>query len=559
MKNKKLNFFSSVLTQDLTLPASQAMLYATGIKESDMDKAQVSIISNWYEGNPCNMHLNKLSNIVKNSVVKENLIAFRCNTISISDGITMGTDGMKYSLPSREIIADSVESMVLAHYQDGIIAIPGCDKNIPGVLMGIIRANRPSIVIYGGSISSGCLNGKKLNIVSSFEALGKFNSKKITKKKYKEIIKNSCPGQGSCGGMYTANTMAIVLEVMGISLPYSSSYLANSCQKKQECHESGYFIKKLLQKNIKPSDIITKKSIINAVTVAIALGGSTNLVLHIIAIARTAGINFTLDDIQHISNHIPLIANLKPSGDFLMEDLTKIGGTPIVVKYLLNEGYINGECITVTGKKLKNNLASIPDISFVNQKIIYSINNPLKNSGHIRILYGNLAPDGAVAKITGKEGLVFKGPARVFNSEQEANSSICENKIKKGDVIIIRYVGPKGGPGMPEMLKPTSYIMGSGLGQHVALITDGRFSGGSHGFVVGHVSPEAYVGGPIALIENGDIIIIDANKNSINISVDNITLNKRKNKLQKFKHHYSGYLKKYSKYVSSASFGCITD
>lgn len=557
---KRINFFSSTLTQDDNLPASQAMLYATGLTEDDLKKAQIGIVSNWYEGNPCNFHLNKLAKEVKKSVLNQEMIGLQFNTIGVSDGITMGTAGMRYSLPSRELIADSIETMLKAHYHDGVIAIPGCDKNIPGALIALIRVNRPGLIIYGGSIASGCWNGEKLNIVSALEALGKKNTGQLSNIDYKNIIKNACPSVGACGGMYTANTMSIALEAMGITLPYSSSNPAISQEKKKECWKAGLAIKNLLEQDIKPKDIITRRSLINAITICIALGGSTNMVLHLLAIAHTANIKLSLDDFQHISQTVPIIGNLKPSGNFLMEDIHALGGTPIIMKYLLQNDFINGNCITVTGKTIAENLESVPNINF-NQKIIYPLNNPMKKNGHLRILYGNIAPEGAVAKITGKEGLRFSGPAHVFNSEEEANQAILNNKIKSGEVIVIRYVGPKGGPGMPEMLKPTSYIIGSGLSNKVALITDGRFSGGSHGFVVGHITPEAYIGGPIALINNGDIINIDAENNTITLAISTLDIEKRKSNFDK--NHIlqinSGYLYKYSQLVSSAATGCVTD
>lgn len=560
MKNVN-NKFSKILTQNSSYPGSKAMFYATGFKNNDFKKSQIGIVSNWYEGNPCNMHLNSLGNEIKLSVKNEGLIGFQFNTIGISDGITMGTSGMRYSLPSRDLIADSIESVISAHYHDGVIAIPGCDKNIPGALMALIRLNRPSIIVYGGSISSGFYKNKKLSLISCLEALGEKNSNKISNKDYQNIIKNSCPGAGACGGMYTANTMAIALETMGMTLPYSSSYPATSSSKNQECLKIGKTIKKLLKLDIKPKDIITKKSLKNAISVCVFLGGSTNLVLHLLAIAKTAKIDISLKDFKNFSENIPLIGNLKPSGEFLMEDIHNIiGGTPVILKYLLNEGFIEGDCITVTGKTLSENLKNTSNLSFNNQKIIYPINNPIKNNGHIRILYGNIAPDGAVAKITGKEGVIFSGPAKTFDSEEEANQAIMNKYIKSGDVIVIRYVGPKGAPGMPEMLKPTSYIMGSGIGKKIALITDGRFSGGSHGFVVGHITPEAQLGGPIALIENGDIITIDTNKDILKLNVDNDELKNRKNKWTPPElKEKSGYLYKYYKTVSSASEGCVTD
>lgn len=557
---KEINNFSKKITKESDLPAAHAMLYATGMKDSDFCKAQIGIVSNWYDGNPCNMHLNKMGKIIKNSVIKKNLIGFQFTTIGVSDGITMGTSGMRYSLPSRELIADSIETVVDSHHYDGVIAIPGCDKNIPGVLIALLRLNRPSIIVYGGSISSGYYNGKKLDVVSSFEALGEKNICKISEKEYKNIIKNSCPGPGACGGMYTANTMASALEAMGIMLPYSSSSPSTSENKKKECEEVSNYIKILLEKNIKPRDIVTKDSIENGIKLAMCLGGSTNLVLHFLAIAKSANIDFTLKDFQRISNKIPLIGNLKPSGPFLMEDIhICIGGMPVIIKYLLKKGILSGDCLTVTGKTLSDNMDNIPDITF-NQKIIFPIENPIKKNGHIRILYGNVSPEGAVAKITGKEGIIFRGKANVFDSEEEANKAITNNKITPGSVIVIRYVGPKGGPGMPEMLKPTSYIMGSGLGKNIALITDGRFSGGSHGFVIGHVTPEAQCGGLISLIQNGDFIKIDAENNTINLEIEENEIQRRKKLWNppplKIK---EGYLYKYIKMVSSASKGCITD
>ncbi|XOD66517.1 MAG: dihydroxy-acid dehydratase [Flavobacteriales bacterium Tduv] len=557
---KAINRFSSKLTEDPGLPASQAMLHATGLTESDLHKAQIGIVSNWYEGNPCNMHLNTLGENIKASIQYNGLIGFQFNTIGISDGITMSTLGMRYSLPSRELIADSIESMAAAHHHDGVVAIPGCDKNMPGALMALLRLNRPSIIVYGGSIASGCYNGEKLNIISAFEALGERNAGKISEETYKEIIKKSCPGAGACGGMYTANTMAIALEAMGMTLPYSSSLpAAVSDAKKQECWKVGKTIKNLLKKNITPKDIVTKKALQNAITLAIALGGSTNLVLHLLAIAKTAEVELKLADFQEINQRVPFIGNLKPSGEFLMEDIHTIGGTPVIMRYLLNEGLLQGDCITVTGKTLAENLEKVPDLSF-DQKIIYPLHDPIKKDGHLQILYGNLAPDGSVAKITSKEGLNFSGLAKTFDSEKEANEAISGNKVQAGDVIVIRYVGPRGAPGMPEMLKPTSYIMGVGLGKSVALITDGRFSGGSHGFVVGHITPEAQIGGPIALVKNGDLIIIDSENNTITLEISDTEMQKRREQwIAPTLKEKAGYLYKYAKTVSSASEGCVTD
>ncbi|WP_185882995.1 dihydroxy-acid dehydratase [Blattabacterium cuenoti] len=558
MKNK-INNSSKEITENSQLPAAHAMLYAIGMKKSDFCKAQVGIVSNWYEGNPCNIHLNQLSKKIKSSVISNGLIGIQITTIGVSDGITMGTSGMKYSLPSRELIADSIETAIQSHFYDGVIAIPGCDKNITGVLLGILRLNKPSIIVYGGSISSGSYQGKKLDIISSFEALGKKKSGKITEKEYINIIKKSCPGPGACGGMYTANTMSSALEAMGIMLPYSSSFPSTSKEKKEECKIVSYYIKKLLKKGIKPKHIITKRSIENGIKLAISLGGSTNLVLHMLAISKAANIDFSLTHFQKISEKTPVIGNLKPSGNFLMEDIhNHIGGMPVIIKYLIQKGILSGHCLTITGKTLYENVKNAPDLDF-NKQIIYPIENPIQKNGHIKILYGNIATEGSVAKITGKEGKFFRGKAIVFNSEEEANQYIINNQLFPNTVIVIRYVGPIGGPGMPEMLKPTSYIMGSGLGKKIALITDGRFSGGSHGFVVGHITPEAQLGGTIAIIENGDSIEIDAENNVINLEIEENEINSRKNRwkapLLKIN---QGYLYKYAKMVSSASQGCIT-
>lgn len=557
MKNLNANKFSKKITQDKSLPAAQAMLYATGLKEDDFYKAQVGIVSNWYDGNPCNMHLRALGDRIKKSVKKQDFVAFQFSTIGVSDGMSMGTLGMKYSLPSRELIADSIEVVVNSQYYDAIVAIPGCDKNLPGVLMAILRINRPSIIVYGGSIASGSYLGNKLNIVSVFEALGKKNIKNISNQEYKEIIKRSCSGAGACGGMYTANTMACSLEAMGMTLPYSSSYLAIGYDKERECDKIGSAIENLLYYNIIPKQIVTKSSLKNAITLAIALGGSTNLILHILAIAKTAFIDITLEDFQIINNKVPFIGNLKPSGNFLMEDVNAIGGIPSIMKYLLNEGLLNGDCLSVTGKTIGENLEDVRPI-FLDQKVVYPLHNPIKKYGNFLILYGNLSTKGAVAKITGKEGLSFSGVAHVFNSEEEVNKAILANNINTGVVIVIRFVGPKGGPGMPEMLKPTAYIIGAGL--KVALITDGRFSGGSHGFVVGHITPEAQEGGEIALIEDGDIITIDTKRNTITLELEDKEFYDRKKKWKYTELKISsGYLYKYAKIVSSASNGCVTD
>ena len=554
-----LNKYSKVITKKGSQPAAQAMLHAIGLKGNDFNKPFIGIASTGYEGNPCNMHLNDLSLQIKNKINRELAVPLIFNTIGISDGISMGTDGMKYSLPSRDIIADSIESVVNGMSYDSLISVVGCDKNMPGALMAMIRLDRPSILVYGGTISSGCYKGKKLDVVSAFEAWGERVSGKLSDKDYDNIISKACPGPGACGGMYTANTMSSAIEAMGMSLPYNSSNPATSKSKIDEKTIIATSIINLINKDIKPSDIITRKSIENAVRLITVLGGSTNAVLHILAICKTANINFTIDDFQKISDETPFLANLKPSGKYLMEDLHNIGGIPAVLKFMMDNQMIHDDCLTVTGKSIGENLKNIKPLNF-DQDVIRPLINPIKSSGHIRILYGNIASEGSVAKITGKEGLIFKGKANVFNSENDANNAIKNNKISKGDVIVIRYEGPRGGPGMPEMLKPTSAIMGAGLGNDVALITDGRFSGGTHGFVVGHISPEAYEGGLISLIENDDEIIIDAEKNEINVLISDKEINKRKKSWikpeLKFK---SGILYKYSKLVSNASNGCVTD
>ena len=553
------NRYSKVITEKGSQPAAQAMLHAIGLTKEDFNKPFIGIASTGYEGNPCNMHLNDLSSQIKNEINKDEAVPLIFNTIGISDGISMGTSGMKYSLPSRDIIADSIESVVSGMSYDSLITVVGCDKNMPGALMAMIRLDRPSILVYGGTISAGCYKGKKLDVVSAFEAWGERVAGKLSDNDYENIISNACPGAGACGGMYTANTMSSAIEAMGMSLPYNSSNPATSQNKLDEKNVIATSILNLIKKDIKPSDIITKKSIENAVRLITVLGGSTNAVLHMLAICKTANIDFNIDDFQRISDETPFLANLKPSGKYLMEDLHNIGGIPAVMKFMMDNGMIHEECLTVTGKTIKENLKNVKSIDF-EQDIIRPINNPIKNSGHIRILYGNLASEGSVAKITGKEGLIFKGKANVFNCETDANNAIKNKSISKGEVIVIRYEGPKGGPGMPEMLKPTSAIMGAGLGNDVALITDGRFSGGTHGFVVGHISPEAAEGGLLALVENGDEIEIDAEKNQINVMIDEKEIEIRR-KLWikpdlKFK---SGILYKYAKLVSSASNGCITD
>ena len=558
----KLNKHSKRLTQDESQPASQAMLYAVGLSEDDMQKAQIGIASTGYDGNPCNMHLNNLAAEVKIETKIAGLIGLGFNTIGVSDGISMGTSGMNYSLVSRDIIADSIETVMNAQSYDGLISVVGCDKNMPGAVMAMLRLNRPSIMMYGGTTASGSYKGKKLNIVSAFEALGQKVAGEIEEKEYKEIIKRAIPGAGACGGMYTANTMASAIECMGFSLPYNSSIPAENPNKLSEAERTALAIKNLLELDLKPLDIISKKSIENAIAIVNALGGSTNSVLHFLAIAHAADINFSLEDFQRVSNRTPLIADLKPSGRYLMEDVHRVGGTPAVMKYLLDNGYLHGDCLTVTGKTLTENLANIDPLTFDkdSQDVIYPKDKALKSSGNIQILYGNLAIEGAVAKISGNEGLLFEGKAVVYDGEQSANSGISNGDVEKGDVVVIRYVGPKGGPGMPEMLKPTSLITGAGLGKSVALITDGRFSGGTHGFVVGHITPEAQSGGTIALIKSGDIIRISAEDNSINVLLTEEELNKRKiNWVAPELKHKKGILYKYAKTVASASKGCITD
>ena len=554
-----LNKFSKVVTQDPTQPAAKAMLHAIGLTSNDLSKPFVGIASTGYEGNPCNMHLNDLSFQIKNGINKNELIGLIFNTIGVSDGISMGTQGMRYSLPSRDIIADSIETVVQAMAYDSLITVVGCDKNMPGALISMLRLNRPSVLVYGGTIAPGCHNEKKLDVVSAFEAWGEKVSGKIDENEFSNIIKNACPGAGACGGMYTANTMSSAIEAMGMSLPYNSSNPATSSQKIKECELVGKAIFNLINLDLKPLDIVTKQSIENAVRLITVLGGSTNAVLHMLAIAKSANINFTINDFQKISEQTPFLADLKPSGKFLMEDLHNIGGVPAVMKYMLENDLLNGDCMTVTGKTIKENLEDVKTLDF-NQNVIKPISAPIKDTGHIRVLYGNIATNGSVAKITGKEGLKFSGKAIVFDSEQEANDGIKNGLVKKGNVVVIRYVGPKGGPGMPEMLKPTSAIMGCGLGKEVALITDGRFSGGTHGFVVGHICPEAQDGGNIALIKNNDIIIINAITNSISVEISEEELTKRKNSWikpeLKFK---SGILHKYCKNVSNASNGCVTD
>lgn len=555
-----LNKYSKTVTQDPTQPAAQAMLYGIGLTDEQLNQPLIGIASMGYDGNTCNMHLNHLASYIKEGVNQNQMVGLIFNTIGISDGITNGTDGMRYSLVSREIIADSIESVVDGHFYDGVIAVPGCDKNMPGSIIAMGRLNRPSIMVYGGTIAPGKYQNKDLNIVSAFEALGEKIAGKISDFEYKNIIKNACPGAGACGGMYTANTMAIAIEALGMSLPYSSSNPAVSTQKIDECKNVAHYLKVLLEKNICPKDIMTFKAFENAITTLIALGGSTNAVLHIIAMAKSVGVTITQDDFQRISNTTPLIADFKPGGNYLMQNLHDKGGVPMVLKYLLSKNKLHGDCLTVTGKTVSENLSDIQDINFESQKIIFPLENPIKPNGHIQILYGNLAPKGSVAKITGKEGEKFSGKARVFDGEKELIKGIEEKKIQAGNVVVIRYVGPKGGPGMPEMLKPTSALIGAGLGKSVALITDGRFSGGTHGFVVGHITPEAYDGGTIALVEDDDIIEINAIENTIELKVTDEILNKRRQKLVTPQLKVtSGVLYKYAKLVKDASQGCVTD
>jgi len=556
----KLNKHSSRLTQDESQPASQAMLYAVGLSDEDMSKAQVGIASTGYDGNPCNMHLNNLAAEVKVESNIAGLVGLGFNTIGVSDGISMGTSGMNYSLASRDIIADSIETVMNAQSYDALVSVVGCDKNMPGAVIAMLRLNRPSIMMYGGTIASGNYKGKKLNIVSAFEALGQKMAGEIEEEEYREIIKRAIPGAGACGGMYTANTMASAIECMGFALPYNSSIPAENPNKLSEAERTASAIKNLLELDVKPLDIISKKSLENAIAIVNALGGSTNAVLHFLAIAHAADIEFTLADFQKVSDRTPLIADLKPSGKYLMEDVHGVGGTPAIMKYLLDNGYLHGDCLTVTGKTLAENLAEVAPMEFEDQDVIYPTNKALKTSGNIQIIYGNLAEEGAVAKISGNEGLLFEGKAVVYDGEQAANIGISNGEVAKGDVVVIRYVGPKGGPGMPEMLKPTSLIMGAGLGKSVALITDGRFSGGTHGFVVGHITPEAQSGGTIGLLRTGDIIRISAEDNSINVLISDEEIAARKeNWIAPALKHTKGILYKYAKTVASASKGCVTD
>lgn len=556
-----LNKYSRTITQDPSQPAAQAMLYGIGMTEADMHKAQVGIVSTGWEGNTCNMHLNGLAEEVKAGVnAQQDLFGLIFHTIGVSDGISMGTDGMRYSLPSRDIIADSIETVAGAQWYDALATVVGCDKNMPGAMIALCRLNRPAILVYGGTISPGCYEDrKKLDIVSAFEALGEKIAGKISDADFKGVVQHACPGAGACGGMYTANTMASAIEAMGMALPYNSSIPANHIDKKADTARVGKYLLELLRRDIKPRDILTKEAFENAITVVLALGGSTNAVLHLLAIAHSAGVDLSIDDFQRLSDRIPFIADLKPSGKYVMEDLHYVGGVPAVMKLLLEKGVLHGECLTVTGKTVAENLAEASPL-LAGQSIITSWEQPIKTTGHLQILYGNLATEGSVAKITGKEGELFIGPAKVFNGEAAANTAISNKQIKAGEVIVIRYCGPKGGPGMPEMLKPTSAIMGEGLGKQVALITDGRFSGGTHGFVVGHISPEAQVGGLIALVEDGDLITIDVANKKIEVELTEAVIAERRARWQAPPLSATfGILKKYAQTVSSASLGCVTD
>ncbi|NBA88825.1 dihydroxy-acid dehydratase [Emticicia sp. CRIBPO] len=559
--SQELNKYSRTLTQEVSNPAAQAMLYAIGMKEEDMAKPQIGIASTGYEGNPCNIHLNGLSVHVKKGIQANDMVGLIFHTIGVSDGMTNGNDGMSYSLPSRDIIADSIENVVSAQWYDGVITVVGCDKNMPGAVMAMCRVNRPGIMVYGGTVKSGSWKGKKLDIVSAFEAYGQKLAGNISDEDYKGVIQNSIPGQGACGGMYTANTMASSIEALGLSLANSSTYPATHEGKQAECIAIGAAMKNILEKQILPRDVVTKKSLENALTVVMALGGSTNAVLHYIAIAHSAGLELTYADIQAISDRTPFIADLKPSGKYYMEDMLSVGGVPAVMKYLYKNGLIHGDCMTITGKTIAENLEEVPDLDFESQSIVRRLEDPIKPSGHIQLLYGNLATRGGVAKITGKEGLKFEGVAKVCNKEEEMLEALAKGEIKAGQVIVIRYEGPKGGPGMPEMLKPTSAVMGAGLGDKVALITDGRFSGGTHGFVVGHIAPEAFEGGNIALVEDGDLITIDAETRELTVHVTDEVLAERRKTWVPLVPPFieKGVLRKYFKNVSGAEEGCVTD
>ena len=557
--SEKLNKYSSRITQPKSQGASQAMLYGAGLKHEDMAKAEVGISSVWWEGNTCNMHLNDLAAVVKQGVEAAGLVGLRVNTIGVSDGISMGTDGMSYSLQSRDIIADSIETVMGGQWYDANISIPGCDKNMPGVMIAMGRVNRPALMIYGGTIKPGHFKERTLDVVSAFQSYGEFIAGKIDDKEREQIVEHSCPGAGACGGMYTANTMASAIEAMGMSLPYSSSIPAVDPGKLEECLQAGQAIRHLLEQDIKPRDIMTREAFENALVIVMALGGSTNAVLHLIAMARAVDVPLTIDDVQAVSDRIPFLADLKPSGKYVMEDLHNVGGTPAVMKYLLAEGLFNGDCMTVTGKTIAENLTELPGLK-QGQDVFMPINKPIKQTGHIQILKGNLAPGGSVAKITGKEGLHFAGPARVYDCEEDMLAGLEQNEIQKGEVVVIRYEGPKGGPGMPEMLTPTSAIMGAGLGNDVALITDGRFSGGSHGFIIGHVVPEAQEGGPIGLIQNGDMITIDADNKSLAVGLSDAELDARRKAWTMPSYKATrGTLFKYIKNVKTASEGCVTD
>ncbi len=557
--NGHLNKYSRILTQTRSQVGSQAMLYGVGLSDEDMQKPQVGIASMGWEGNTCNMHLNDLALEIKKGTNAAGLVGLIFHTIGVSDGISMGTEGMKCSLLSRDIIADSIETVMRAQWYDANVSLPGCDKNMPGAVMAIARLNRPSIVVYGGTIRPGHLDGKNLDIVSAFEAYGQWLAEEISEEELKAVLKHACPGAGACGGMYTANTMGSAIETLGLSLPYSSSIPATSPEKIAECHRVGPALLNLLEKDIKPSDILTRKSFENAIAVVIALGGSTNAVMHLVAMARAADVPLTIDDFQEVSNRTPMLADLKPSGRYVMEELGDVGGVPAVQRLLLREGLLYGDCMTVTGKTLEENLADLPDLK-AGQKVVHPISQPIKATGHLQILYGNLATEGAVAKITGKEGLRFSGPAKVFDSEELTLEAIEQDRVTHGDVVVIRYEGPKGGPGMREMLSITSVIMGKGLGKSVALITDGRFSGGTHGFVVGHITPEAYLGGGLALVRDGDIITIDAETNTLNVDLPDDELARRRAAWQAPAPKFTkGVLYKYMKTVSSATDGCVTD
>ncbi|WP_454801102.1 dihydroxy-acid dehydratase [Mucilaginibacter phyllosphaerae] len=556
----ELNKYSKTFTQDPTQPAAQAMLYGIGLTDDDMQKAQVGVASMGYDGNTCNMHLNDLAQLVKQGIWDEDLVGLIFHTIGVSDGMGNGTPGMRYSLISRDVIADSIEAVTAAQYYDGLITLPGCDKNMPGSIIAMGRLNRPSIMVYGGTIHPGHWKGEDLNIVSAFEALGKKIAGTITPEDFMGVIKNACPSAGACGGVYTANTMAAAIEALGMSLPYSSSNPALSDEKKAECLSAGRAIKILLEKDIKPSDIMTRKAFENAMVVIMVLGGSTNAVLHMIAMAKSVDVKLTQDDFQTISDRIPVLADMKPSGKYMMTDLHNVGGIPAVMKYLLKQGWLHGDCLTVTGKTLAENLADLPELDFSKQDIIWPVEKPVKATGHLQILYGNLATGGSVAKISGKEGERFAGPARTFDGEFDLIDGIQSGRVKAGDVVVIRNVGPKGAPGMPEMLKPTSAIFGAGLGSSVALITDGRFSGGTHGFVVGHITPEAFDGGVIGLVQDNDLIEIDATTNSINLKISDEEMAARKAAWQQPKLKVTkGLLYKYAKTVSNAAEGCVTD